>query len=427
LSETFTLWKINDVLTFSYKFDTVSKIFLIAILVSWVTAGVYSIWYMKDKFKLKRYYTFYGLVLLVLVAMSLSANLFTLYANYEFMTILSAPLVLHEETSEARRAGFKYLMYSFFGAYFVLFGFCVLYQYTDGLSFVYGGSLDMSKVAGHEGLVLFAAFCVILGFGVKAGMWPFHAWLTSAHPIAVSPASAVLSGVIVKAGVTGIIRVLYYLVGTDFVKGTWVQYTWIVLTLLTVLMGSMLAYFEPVLKKRLAYSTISQVSYILFGLSMFNDIAYKGAMLQFIAHCFAKCALFMIAGVLIHISGSTKVEDMKGIGKKHPVLMWSYIFAALSMIGIPPTGGFIAKWFLMIGAVNSEIKVIYWLGPVILLVSALLTAGYLLPLAIKSFIPGEDFKDNTHNDRLPAICVVPIVVLVVLSILVGLVPNAFIG
>lgn len=427
MSETFTLWKINDVLSFSYRFDAVSRVFLTVILISWAAAGVYSLYYMKDKVKLARYYTFYGLVMLVLVAMALSANMFTYYANYEFMTILSAPLVMHEETGEARRAGFKYLIYSFFGAYFVLFGFCVLYQYTDGLMFVSGGSLDMSKVAGHEGLVLFAVFSMILGFGVKAGMWPLHAWLTSAHPIAVSPASAVLSGVIVKAGVTGIIRVLYYITGIEFVKGTWVQYTWIVLTLLTVLMGSMLAYFEPVLKKRLAYSTISQASYILFGLSLFNDIAYKGAMLQFVAHAFAKCALFMIAGVLIHISGSVKVEDMKGIGRKHPVLMWSYIIAALSMIGIPPTGGFIAKWFLMVGAVDSQVKVIYWLGPVILLVSALLTAGYLLPLAIKSFIGNEQPAEGSHDDRLPAVCVVPIALLVVLSILVGVVPGVFVG
>lgn len=427
MSETFTLWKISDVLSFSYKFDGVSKVFLTALIVLWASAGVYSLYYMKDKFKLKRYYTFYFLVFAVMCAMAVSANLFTYYANYEFMTILSAPLVMHEETKEARRAGFKYLMYSFFGAYFVLFGFGVLYQYTNGLEFVLGGNLDMSKVAGHEGLVLLAVFFMIIGFGVKAGMWPLHAWLTSAHPIAVSPASAVLSGVIVKAGVTGIIRVLYYVVGIDFVKGTWVQYTWSILTLLTVLMGSMLAYFEPVLKRRLAYSTISQVSYILFGLSLFNDVAYKGAMLQFVAHAFAKCALFLIAGVLIHICGSTKVDDMKGMGRKHPVLMWSYIFAALSMIGIPPTGGFIAKWYLMIGAVESEINVLYWLGPVILLVSALLTAGYLLPLAIKSFIGVDDTESHGHDEKLPAVCVVPIVVLVAASILVGLVPNAFIG
>ena len=120
MSETFTLWKINDVLSFSYRFDAVSRVFLTVILISWAAAGVYSLYYMKDKVKLARYYTFYGLVMLVLVAMALSANMFTYYANYEFMTILSAPLVMHEETGEARRAGFKYLIYSFFGAYFVL-------------------------------------------------------------------------------------------------------------------------------------------------------------------------------------------------------------------------------------------------------------------------------------------------------------------
>lgn len=427
MSQTFTLWKINDVLTFSYKVDIISKIFLIVIVLSWIAAGVYSLYYMDGKAKLKRYYAFYIVLFFIMCAMAVSANLFTYYANYELMTLFSAPLVMHDQTKEARMAGFKYLMYSFFGAYFVLFGFCVLNKYCSSLFFIDGGTINLDAVNGHEGIVLFAVFALIIGFGVKAGMWPFHAWLTSAHPIAVSPASAVLSGVIVKAGVTGIIRVVYYLVGADFVRGTWVQKTWLILSLLTVLMGSTLAYFEPVLKRRLAYSTISNASYILFGLALLQDMAYEGALLQFVAHAFGKVALFLIAGVLIHVTGSTRVEDMRGVGRKHPVMMWCYIFAALSMIGIPPTGGFLAKWYLMIGSIKSDIPVIYWLGPVVLLVSALLTAGYLLPLAIKGFIPGEDYVDDGLKHKLPLTCMLPIIFMTVLSLLVGIVPALFVG
>jgi len=423
-----SVWKINDVLCLSYRVDRISIVFMTAVIILWITAGIYSLFYMKDKENLKRYYSFYVILFFVLIAMSTAANLFTFYMNYELMTLLSAPLVMHEQTKEARVAGFKYILYSLFGAYFVLFGFFVLNKYCSSLYFTYGGTLNQAIVLGNEGLVRLAVFFMILGFGVKAGMWPFHAWLTTAHPIAVSPASAVLSGVIVKAGVVGIIRSVFYLAGPDFIRDTWVQTLWMILTLMTVLMGSTLAFFEPVLKKRLAYSTISQVSYILFGLSLLETTAYEGSLLQFEAHAFAKCALFLMAGVMIILSGSVKVEDMKGIGKKYPVLLWCFTIASLSMIGIPPTGGFLAKWYLMEGALNSNIGVVCWLGPVVLLVSALLTAGYLLPVSMRGFLPGEDYcDDGKEKVKLPLVCMVPIIVLTILCVLAGVLPNIFTG
>lgn len=426
MNELFTLLKINDVLAISYGFDSVSLVYLIAISVLWICAGIYSSFYMKEKKHLKRFYAFYILTFVVMCAMALSSNLFTYYMNYELMTLLSAPLVMHDQTLEARMAGFKYLIYSFVGAYFVLFGFFVLSRFSN-LSFAGGGSLDMGAVEGHEGLVLAAVFCMIIGFGVKAGSWPLHAWLPTAHPIAVSPASAVLSGVIVKAGVVGIIRVVFNLAGADFIKGTWVQDAWTILTLVTILLGSTLAYFEPVLKKRLAYSTISQVSYILYGLSMFDDTAYEGAMLQFEAHAFAKCALFLIAGVLIMVTGTKRVDEMKGIGRKYPLLLGAYTVCALSMIGIPPTGGFIGKWYLIEGALNSGRGFYDWFGPVILLVSALLTAGYLLPLSLRGFFPGADYECDEKKEKLPVSCILPIIILSVLCVLVGVVPGLFNG
>ena len=423
-----TIFKLNDVLSLSYSIDTVSIVFMTAICVLWLCAGLYSVFYMKHEGKLKRYYTFYILVFLIMMAMAASANLFTFYMNYELMTLASAVLVIHEETEEARIAAFKYILYSLCGAYFVLFGFFVLSQYCDTLFFTEGGTLNLSLTEGHEGIVLLAAFFMIIGFGVKAGMWPMHAWLTTAHPIAVSPASAVLSGVIVKAGVVGAIRAVYYLIGVDFLRGTWVQTAWLILSLVTVLMGSTLAFFEPVLKKRLAYSTISQVSYILFGLALMNTESFKGAMLQFSAHAFAKCALFLIAGILIMVTGSKNVSDMKGIGKKYPFLLWCFTLCSLSMVGIPPTGGFIAKWYLIEGALNSEIYPVAWLGPVILLVSALLTAGYLFPIAMRGFLPGKGYIDKfPEKKKLPLTVTVPVGILTALAVLTGIFPNLFTG
>lgn len=428
MGKLFTLYEFNERLSLSYKIDRMSVVFLTAIVVLFACSAVYSIYYMKEEKNLKRYYTFYSLVFVILVCMACSANLFTFYLNYELMTLASAPLVMHEQTSEARMAGFKYLIYSFFGAYFVLFGFYVLNKYCTTLTFSYGGTLNATLASENKGIVLLAALFFIIGFGVKAGMWPLHSWLTTAHPIAVSPASAVLSGVIVKAGAMGMIRVLYYLFGSSFIKGTYVQTTFTILTLMTVLMGSTLAFFEPVLKKRLAYSTISQVSYILFGLSLFNNVAYEGSMLQFVSHAFSKCALFLIAGIMIIVSGSKRVEDMKGIGKKYPYLLWCFTICSLSMIGIPPTGGFLAKWYLIEGSLKSEFMAFSWVGPMILLISALLTAGYLLTISMRGFFPGEDFEDKLpQKKKLPMTVYIPITVLTVLCVLAGILPKFFTG
>lgn len=424
----FTLIKFSDRLSLQFRVDKISLVFLAAIVILWICAGVYSLYYMKHEKNLKRYYTFYIALFFIMVLMSLSANFFTYYFNYELMTLLSAPLVLHEQSKEARMAGFKYLIYSFFGAYCVLFGFFILNKYCTTLTFSYGGTLDASLVAGNESLILMAVFFMIIGFGVKAGMWPLHAWLTTAHPIAVSPASAVLSGVIVKAGAVGIIRSVFYLAGAETIRNTWVQTVWLILTLLTVLMGSTMAYFEKILKKRLAYSTISQVSYILFGLALLEDKAFDGALLQFEAHAFAKCALFLIAGMFIIVTGSKNVDDMKGVGKKYPVLLWCFTIAALSMVGIPPTGGFLAKWYLIEGSLNGNYMAFAWVGPVILLVSALLTAGYLFPIAMRGFLPGEDFEDKLPEKiKLPMTVYVPIIILVALCVIVGIVPFTNMG
>ena len=324
-------------------------------------------------------------------------------------------------------AALKYLFYSLCGAYAVLFGIYFLCQYTDTLAFSHG-SLYVTAIAEHGGFLLFIAFVMILGFGVKAGMFPMHAWLPTAHPVAPAPASAVLSAVIVKAGVLGIIRVFNLFTAGDgvFLAGTWMQTAWICLTLITIFMGSLLAYREPVLKKRLAYSTVSQLSYILFGFAVMSETAYTGSLLHIFAHGFSKAALFLCAGAIIYKTGKTRVEEMRGIGKEMPLTMWCFTIASLGLIGIPPTGGFISKWYLAIGSLRSGVPVLGVLGPVILLVSALLTAGYLLPLTINGFFPGADYDYSKLEKKEPdKLMTVPILILTVLSVLTGLLPNFY--
>ena len=268
------------------------------------------------------------------------------------------------------------------------------------------------------------AMVMLIGFGVKAGMFPMHAWLPTAHPAAPAPASAILSAVIVKAGILAIVRVVYYIFGASFLKGTWVQTVWMILSLVTVFMGSMLAYREPVLKKRLAYSTVSQLSYILFGLAVMNAGSVTGWLLHVLSHGFIKAALFLCAGAIIYTTGKTRVEQLRGIGKEMPLLMWCFTIVSLGLTGIPPTGGFISKWYLAQGALSSGIYGFDWIGPVVLLVSALLTAGYLLPISIQGFFPGLDYDYGTFQKKEPSLfMIIPVLILTVLSVLIGLFPG----
>lgn len=427
--EAVILFNLTTALPIYFKPDELGMLFVSIVTIVWVLAGFFSFSYMEKEEKEKRFYGFYLIVYGILVGLDFSGNLITFYLFYELMTLMSMPLVLHTRSREAIMAGLKYLFYSFCGAYLVLFGLYFIFRYGNTLTFTPGGVLDINLIQGKEGLLLIIAFLMILGFGVKSGMFPLHGWLPTAHPVAPAPASAVLSSIIVKSGVLGMIRVIFYIFGADFIRGSWVQTVWLVLTLITVFMGSVLAYREKVLKKRLAYSTVSQVSYILFGLALLNPTAMEGALMHVVFHAFIKCTLFLTAGAIIYQTGKTRVDELSGIGKKMPVIMWCYTFCSLALIGIPPTSGFISKWYLATGALDSGIQVFAWLGPVILLVSALLTAGYLLPLTMKGFFPGEDYDYSVqkHGKEASWFMLVPIAILTVFAVILGCIPNPLAG
>ncbi len=419
-SAEFTLIYLTSEMPVFFYADAMGKVFALVVSIIWLLCLVFSWEYMKHEHKNKRYFGFYIVIFGILMGLNFAGNIITYYAFYELMTIFTAPLVLHNQSREAIMAALKYLFYSFAGAYMVLFGLFFVSKNIGILPFTAGGVHEAGK-----GIMLVASFMMILGFSVKAGMFPLHAWLPTAHPVAPAPASAALSGIIVKGGVLGIIRVVFYVFGADFIKGTWVQTVWLILSLTTVFMGSMLAYREDILKKRLAYSTVSQLSYILFGLALLNPVAFKGSLLHVIFHAFAKALLFLGAGAIIYKTGKTKASELTGIGKKMPVTIWCFAFAGLALIGIPPTGGFLSKWYLALGALKSGIGVFDILGPVVLLVSALLTAGYLLPIAVKGFLPGEDYDYENHinieKEKGIWWMLVPMIVLAVLTI----VPSMF--
>jgi multicomponent Na+:H+ antiporter subunit D len=193
-------------------------------------------------------------------------------------------------------------------------------------------------------------------------------------------------------------------------------------------MGSSLAFKERILKKRFAYSTVSNLSYILLGLAMLNETAYTGAMLHVVFHAFIKSALFMVAGALIFTTGKNKVNDFVGLGRKMPILFTAYIVVSLGLIGIPPTSGVVSKWYLAIGSLNSGTGALAWIGPVALLVSALLTAGYLLPIAIRGFLKSPEDEMMLEQYREPSfLMVAPIVLMAVVTLVLGLYPTPLIN
>ena len=408
-----------------FKVDLVSKLFSTLVAVIWLLVGLAAFEYMGHESNEKRFYVFYLIVGGVLAALCYSGNLFTMYVFYELMTLTSMPMVLHSLTHEAIMAALKYMFYSVGGAFMVLFGFFVFASEGNGLYFTPGGVLDASNMSA---MTLPAVFMMIVGFGTKAGMFPMHGWLPTAHPVAPAPASAVLSGVITKAGVLGIIRSVFFIAGPDLIRGTWVQYTWIVLALTTVFMGSMLAYKENVLKKRMAYSTVSQVSYILFGLSTLHPIGFIGALMHVIFHSLVKNTLFVSAGAIIYKTGKTKVDQLLAIGKEMPVTMWCFTLVSLTLIGIPPTSAFVSKWYLASGALDSGVPVASWLGPVILLISAVLTAGYLLTISIKGFLPGNQFDYTTLENHEPGLLMlVPMIIMTAGAVLFGIFPAPLVS
>lgn len=400
------------------RVDTIGRIFAVLETAMWLLGSVFALEYMEHSEHEHSYQAFYLCVLSALVGQCFSGSMITYYIFYELMTMLSVPMVVHERTPEAVAAGIKYLIYSIFGAMMGLLGIFFFSHYLGSVNFVYGG-LPAAKSAPESLLII--TFLVILGFGTKAGLFPLHGWLPTAHPVAPAPASAVLSGVITKAGVLAILRVIYFLIGPSVLAGTWVQTTFMILTLITIFMGSMLAYKEQLLKKRMAYSTVSQVSYVLFGLSCFTAASFSGAVLHVVAHSVIKDTLFLCAGAMIHQTGKTYVKDLRGIGKQMPVTLWCFTIASLGLIGIPPTSGFVSKWQLATGALADGMGALSWIGPVVLIISALLTAAYLLEVVIIGFFPGSDFDYAGHPDCEAGMQMkVPMIILAALVVLTGL-------
>lgn len=420
--ETVTFFYLSDTVYLSFGIDGISRIFMVLFAFFWVFCTYYTQVYIKHEGKESRFFGFFLLTLSSLIALSLAQNLVTLYLCFEAMSLLSMPLVLHDGSRISRDAAMQYLGYSALGASLFLLGWFLAAAWLPNSNFVAGG-MALSSAPG--GILTAAFFLMVLGFGAKAGMMPLQVWLPVAHPVAPAPASALLSSLVTKGGVIAIIRVTFYVFGADFVRGTWAQAVLLLLSIVTVFTGSMLALRTKLLKKRLAYSTVSQVSYVLFGLFLLNEAGFEGAFLQIIFHAFAKGILFLAAGVIIYTLGYTKVGELKGIGKRMRTTLICFTLGSLSLIGIPPAGGFIAKWYLADGGLSLN-NPLALAGVIVLLISAVLTAFYLFEIITDAFFPGRKHKPG------PPVAVskkmlVPMIVFSAVILFFGFYPNLLLG
>ncbi len=378
----------------------------------WFFAVLYSTGYMAHEHNRRRYFIFYLLSLSMTMGIAFSANLLTLYLFYEFLTIFTYPLVIHEGNRDAKAAGIKYIIYSFLGAGLILIGLILTYGNLGTLEFARGGVVDLSTGSQLQWQIAFV--CFIFGFGVKAAIMPLHAWLPSAMA-APTPVSALLHAVaVVKSGIFGIIRVMYSLFGITALIGLQLGFFVAGLVSVTILVASIIAMQQDVLKRRLAYSTISQLGYITLGAGLFNMIGLTGGLLHIINHALLKITLFFCAGAIITVTGKKKISDLNGLGKQMPLTMIAFTIAAIGMIGIPPVNGFISKWYLIQGSLESGAPIFV----AVLIGSALLNAAYFLPIVIAAFFKEGQFKKEKGPEA-PLSMLIPILILVAGCLVLG--------
>ena len=388
--------KFTGDLVFAFKMDGLGMIFAGLISSLWPLATLYSFEYMEKEEREGSFFMFYTITYGVTLGISLAGNLMTMYLFYEMLTIVTVPLVLHTLTREAILASRTYLYYSLGGAAFGFIGFIFVLVYGTSLDFVYGGVLDPGKIGDRGNVLLLIYVLAFLGFGVKAAICPFNKWLPQAG-VAPTPVTALLHAVaVVKSGAFAIMRITYYSFGPDFLRGTWAQYTVMAIAIFTIIYGSARALKETHFKRRLAYSTIGNLSYILFGVTIMTPLGLFGALCHMVFHAVMKIASFFCAGAVISKTERTYVFELNGLGKHMPMTFGIFTISGLALMGVPGLCGFVSKWYLAEAAVASE-NVLAYVGIGALLISAILTAVYTMTISVRAFFPGKDFDDSVNE------------------------------
>ncbi|WP_215397618.1 complex I subunit 5 family protein [Rheinheimera oceanensis] len=363
--------------------DALSLLFVVLSSVLWLATTIYAIGYLEQSPLRSRFFGYFSLCVSATVGLALAGNLVTFLLFYELLTLATFPLVVHRGTPESLAAGRRYLAYTLSGGVILMLGVALLHSLVQSPLFTPGGYVA-AAVSGNEGLLMLAFALMIMVLGVKAALLPLHGWLPQAM-VAPAPVSALLHAVaVVKAGAFGIIRLVYDVFGVESMQALQLAQPLMLLAAATILYGSWRALAQQDIKRRLAYSTISQVSYITLGVAMLGPLAAVGGLVHLVHQGVMKITLFFCAGNFAETLGIHKIRELNGVGRRMPVTAMAFTLGALGMIGIPPTAGFISKWYLGLGAAEVGQN---WLILVFAL-SGLLNAAYFLPVVYRMwFLP----------------------------------------
>ena len=421
----------------SFAMDGLSMIFAGMISVLWPLAVLYSFEYMEHdsgpgKISEKTFFAMYIVTYGVTLGIAFSKSMMTMYIFYEMLTLVTIPLVLFSLTKEAVNATRTYMYFSLGGAAFGFISLIFIIVYGNTIDFTYGGVLNIAAIGNRINILRLIYVLAFVGFGVKAAVCPVNAWLPKAC-VAPTPVTALLHAVaVVKSGAFAVIRLTYYSFGTAIIKDSWAQYTVMGIAMITILYGSIMAVKERHIKRRLAYSTISNLSYILLGATLMSQTGLEGSLLHMLFHAVMKICAFFCIGCVITKKGFNYIDEIEGLGKKMPVTFGIFTIAAVAVMGFPGLCGFVGKWYLAAAAVEDG-RAFAIAGVAVLIISAILTAVYMLEIVIKAFFPTAKEGANDTAHELCEKCdpswrmIVPLVVFAAFIIVFGLFPKPLIG
>jgi multicomponent Na+:H+ antiporter subunit D len=416
------LWTVLPGLDLALRVEPLGMLFALIASGLWIVNSLYSIGYMRgnDEAHQTRFYVCFALALAATMGIALAANLFTLFVFYELLTLVTYPLVTHHGDDQARRGGRIYLGVLMGTSIVFLLPVLIFVWHLAGTTdFVPGGVLG-----GKLGHGAMAALLALAMFGIgKAALMPVHRWLPAAM-VAPTPVSALLHAVaVVKAGVFCVVKLVVYTFGIDNLAGAGLNGAadWLVVVAgYTIVAASVVALNADNLKRRLAYSTVSQLAYVVMATAVLAPLSVIGAVLHIAAHALGKITLFFAAGAIYTAAHKTEVSQLDGIGRRMPWTMGAFAIGALSMIGLPPAAGFISKWFMLSGAMAAE----QWLVVAVIVASTLLNAGYFLPIVYRAFfVAPRDDGDHAAHGEAPWPCVAALTITAVGTVLLFFHPE----
>jgi len=417
----FTIAQVLPEFAIRLRVDAMGMLFALVSSFLWIITSLYSIGYMRglQEHSQTRYFCFFALSLSATIGVAFSANLLTLYLFYEMLSLSTYPLVTHHQDKKARSSGRKYLVYILGTSIgMVLPAMIFIAHKTGTLEFLPQGILA-DKIDPQMVLILLLA--LVFGFA-KAAVMPFHAWLPAAM-VAPTPVSALLHAVaVVKVGVFCVARVITGVFGTGLLTSLGLSTIVCIIAAITIVTSSLIALSQDDLKRRLAFSTIGQLSYIVLGVALLSKSGMAGGLLHIAMHAFGKITLFFCAGAIFVATGVKSISQMAGIGRRMPLTMAAFFIGSLSVIGLPPCGGFISKWHLVIGTVEAGQFVML----AVLLGSSLLNAAYFLPVVYRAFFCStEESMFDGPMDEAPRLCLLPPLMTAGLSIVLFFYPQPF--